>query len=96
MAKEAGRNQTIVWVAAPPLGGMTMRKVLKAGRIAFNVGRSTIDCTVRSLSEKNAVFDVVSAADVPERFKLQIGANDMSRVCQIVAKSDSRIEVEFT
>jgi diguanylate cyclase (GGDEF)-like protein len=95
-AKEAGRNQTIVWVAAPPLNGITMRKVLKAGRIAFNIGRSTIDCTVRSLSEKHAIIDVVNAAGVPEKFKLQIGANDISRACQIVSKSESRIEVEFT
>ncbi|CAL76185.1 conserved hypothetical protein [Bradyrhizobium sp. ORS 278] len=50
-AKNGGRNQVIAWVEAAPSIAPTLRRVFKAGQIAFNAGRSTFDCTVRALSE---------------------------------------------
>jgi diguanylate cyclase (GGDEF)-like protein len=94
-AKAAGRNRAIVWVDAPPINGIARRRVLKAGQIAFNAGRSTVDCTVRSLSEHSATIDVISTADLPSKFKLNIEAGSLSRACRIISRSETRIEVEF-
>ena len=50
-AKAAGRNTCTLW--QPRERDMTgmLRRVFKAGRISFNAGNSTIDCTVRGLSD---------------------------------------------
>lgn len=97
-AKADGRNRCIAWghpaesAAQPP---DLRRRVLKAGRIAFNGGRSTIDCTVRSLSETGAGLDVASSAGIPDQFKLHILADDLSRGCNVTGRQERRIEVAF-
>jgi hypothetical protein len=95
-AKTAGRNQCSMWESgAPPGMGNIMRRVLKAGQIAFNAGRSMIDCTVRALSEAGASLDVVSTAGIPDTFKLLIHSDKIARQCNIVTKMNKRIEVVF-
>jgi diguanylate cyclase (GGDEF)-like protein len=95
-AKQAGRNQALAWVdRAPPLAPIA-RRVFKAGKISFNAGHSTIDCTVRGLSRETATIEVISTSGIPEQFKLAIAADALSRACRITAKLDNRIEVAFT
>jgi hypothetical protein len=94
-AKTAGRNQAIAWVEPAPSASPTRRRVFKAGQIAFNSGRSTFDCTVRSLSNDEATLEVVSSADIPEQFKLAIAAGDFSRACRVISRSGNRIEIAF-
>lgn len=95
-AKADGRNRCRLWQptveALPP---DLRRRVLKAGSIAFNGGRSTIDCTVRSLSGTGAGLDVVSTAAVPDQFKLHIPADDLHRACSVTGRSGRRVEVAF-
>jgi diguanylate cyclase (GGDEF)-like protein len=92
-AKEGGRNRCVAY--AP--GGLEAagRRVLKGGKIAFNGGRSVIDCTVRRLSGAGARLEVISSTDIPTRFKLQIEADDFSRACEIVEKTDRNLEIVF-
>ncbi len=94
-AKAEGRNRCKEWQPVEQAQSVIKRRVFKAGRIAFNSGRSTIDCTVRSLSDKGASLDVVSSAGVPENFKLRIESDDLSQLCRIVTKRDKHLEVEF-
>jgi diguanylate cyclase (GGDEF)-like protein len=56
-AKNNGRNQVLAWVEAAPSIAPSLRRVFKAGQISFNAGRSTIDCTVRALSESAATLE---------------------------------------
>lgn len=95
-AKTDGRNRCNVWQAPvqAPLPDVR-RRVLKGGRIAFNAGNSTIDCTVRSLSQMGAGLDLVTTADVPDRFKLHIFADDFHRACQVTARDERRLDVAF-
>jgi 2-polyprenyl-6-methoxyphenol hydroxylase-like FAD-dependent oxidoreductase len=72
-----------------------MRRVLKAGKIAFNTGRSVVDCTVRALSDNGAEVEVVSTAGIPEKFKLLIEADGISRSCTVVRQMNKRMEVAF-
>jgi diguanylate cyclase (GGDEF)-like protein len=95
-SKADGRNRCSVWhppaEVRPP---DTRRRVLKAGRIAFNGGRSTIDCTVRSLSEREAGLAVTTTADIPDQFKLHILADELHRACTVIGRSDRHMEVAF-
>jgi diguanylate cyclase (GGDEF)-like protein len=94
-AKAAGRNRCIAWRPDDAELARLGRKVLKAGSIVFNRGGSSIDCTVRRLSDIGAKLDVISSDGVPQRFKLRIEADDFSRACQIVGKEDRHLEVAF-
>lgn len=94
-AKNAGRNTCIAWQSSEPASNGILRRVFKAGQITFNAGQSTIDCTVRGLSDAGAMLHVSSTADVPDEFKLQISADDIYRLCKIVAKTEKNLEVEF-
>jgi diguanylate cyclase (GGDEF)-like protein len=95
-AKDGGRDRCALWQR--PGGSAAdgvMRRVLKAGKIAFNTGRSVVDCTVRALSDSGAEVEVVSTAGIPEKFKLVIEADGMSRSCTVVRQMNRRMEVAF-
>jgi diguanylate cyclase (GGDEF)-like protein len=94
-AKTSGRNKCVEWVDAETAPPVVRRRVLKAGVISFNGGRSAIDCTVRNLSPVSAGLDVINVNDVPQRFKLQIKSDALYRACRIVAKRERHVEVEF-
>jgi diguanylate cyclase (GGDEF)-like protein len=94
-AKRNGRNLCAEWQVSGATQAKPMRRVLKAGQIAFNAGNSVIDCTVRGLGDEGALLNVVSTADVPNKFKLRIGADNMSRFCRVVAKREKLVNVAF-
>jgi diguanylate cyclase (GGDEF)-like protein len=94
-AKARGRNRCTLWQTRETSDPELLRRVFKAGQIAFNGGRSTIDCTVRGLSDLRASLAVITTADIPGQFKLRIEADDLSRVCRVVAKRERQLEVEF-
>jgi diguanylate cyclase (GGDEF)-like protein len=95
-AKEAGRGTCVAWKPAPGARGIpSLRRVLKAGQIVFNAGRSAIDCTVRALGDAGARLDVISTVGVPDKFKLAIADDGFSRSCRIAARQGATIEVSF-
>ena len=94
-AKAEGGDRCLDWRPVAIAQQSVQRRVLKAGRISFNGGRSTIDCTVRSLSDEGASMRVVSTAGIPERFKLLIEADNLSRLCQVSAKAEQLLDVAF-
>jgi hypothetical protein len=70
-------------------------QTLAAGQIAFNSGKSSMACTVRSLSRGAAAIDVINAAGVPDRVALVIASVGVSRLCTVTARSERRIELAF-
>jgi hypothetical protein len=46
------------------------RRMLKAGRISFNQGGSTIDCLLRNISRTGALLKVTTPLGIPDRFDL--------------------------
>ena len=94
-SKAAGRDTCSIWKPAAPVPCSMLRRVFKAGRISFNAGHSTIDCTVRGLSDTGASLDVSNTAGIPERFKLQIGADNLSRLCTVASIRDKNLQVQF-
>jgi diguanylate cyclase (GGDEF)-like protein len=94
-AKDEGRNRCMEWQPVTIVQQSIRRRVLKAGQISFNAGRSAIDCTVRSLSDESAGLKIVTSAGIPETFKLLIESDGFSRLCQIVSKSGQHLDVAF-
>ncbi len=85
-AKAAGRNACSLWQPRDqPYLADALRRVFKAGRISFNAGHSTIDCTVRGLSDRGASLDMSSTAGIPQRFQLQIGSEQAARLCNVAS-----------
>ena len=94
-AKAASRNNCQMWQTVEEADPGLLRRVLKAGQITFNGGRSTIDCTIRGLSRNGAMLQVISTAGVPDRFKLGVVSEDLHRMCKIANRRDTQIEVVF-
>jgi diguanylate cyclase (GGDEF)-like protein len=93
-AKQSGRNRCIEWNEREVTPGH-LHRVCKAGHITFNGGHSTIDCTVRGLSDIGASIDVLSTKDIPEQFKLTIPADHLARSCHILGKRERHLEIAF-
>jgi diguanylate cyclase (GGDEF)-like protein len=94
-AKEEGRNRVVAWAAPAEADAPQRRRVLKGGRILFNERKSSIDCTVRSLSDEGAGMDVYSTVHVPKLFELSIPSDGILRQCRAVSRTDKHIEAAF-
>lgn len=70
------------------------RTTLKGGHIAFNAGRSTIDCTVRNLSRNGAKLVVASVVGIPDSFDLLL-PNTHRQPCHVVWRKAKELGVEF-
>jgi len=70
------------------------RSTLKGGKIVFNAGRSTIDCTVRNLSSTGAKLNVNSVVGIPETFDLILDGHS-KQPCRVKWRRLKEIGVEF-
>lgn len=95
-AKRTGRNRCVAWRDMSGAVPSPHRRVLKAGRIEFNGGTSTVDCTVRGLSDAGATIAVSHPIGIPRVFTLAILADGFRRPCRILESGDRRLEVVFT
>lgn len=95
LAKRTGRDRVCSTSAPNEPNKVNRRRVLKAGQIIFNGGRSTYDCTVRSLWENGAEISVSLPAVVPERFDLLLKGSAEKYTCSLASKTDSSIEAVF-
>jgi hypothetical protein len=69
--------------------------MLKEGRISFNGGRSTIDCTLRNLSEAGALLKVTSSVGIPDAFNLVLVAENKVIPCVVVRRGAQEVGVAF-
>ena len=70
------------------------RSTLKGGRIVFNAGRSTIDCTVRNLSPRGAKLQVTSVIGIPDTFDLLLDGH-ARQPCRVAWRSLKELGVSF-
>lgn len=94
-AKSQGRDRTVLAQSPAPSAEPRHSRVFKGGRILFNRRSSSLDCTVRFLSERGAGVDVSSAIGLPDQFELSIEADRFVRTCRLVRFTDRHVEVEF-
>ncbi|MGA0532232.1 GGDEF domain-containing protein [Hansschlegelia sp. KR7-227] len=94
-AKAAGRNRVVASRVSNDAVEAVGQRVFKGGRILFNHGMSSRDCTIRTQSDVGAGIDVADASGLPERFDLQIGADRTLISCRILKLTSRRVEVAF-
>lgn len=92
-AKQAGRNRTMAWRAQPKVEAM--RRVLKAGKIVFDAGRRSVECTVKGMGQRGARVEVTDTSGIPDKFKLAIVDENFSRLCRVAGKQARSLEVIF-
>lgn len=68
-------------------------RTLKGGLIAFNGGRSTIDCRVRNLSPIGARLEVTTVLGIPDTFELALGGEILA--CRVIWRKLSELGIEF-
>jgi len=71
------------------------RRMLKAGLIAFNNRHSTLQCTVRDLSDGGARLNVPGSINAPDTFELLIELDGLEANCAVVARSANEVRVKF-
>ncbi|WP_414626600.1 PilZ domain-containing protein [Brevundimonas diminuta] len=69
------------------------RSTFFSGRIAFNSMQSTINCTVRNLSDTGACLEVSSALHVPSEFHLIVDSVRFRADCRVVWRRGKKLGV---
>jgi len=75
--------------------GTIRHRTLKGGRIATNDGFSTINCTVRNMSETGALLRLATVVGVPETFQLLMD-DGRKYDCAVKHKSATDLGVQFS
>ena len=70
-------------------------RALKQGKIVFNHGYGTFDCTIRNLSDHGAMLAISETAGVPDQFELRLEAAHPVRRCVVRWRTADHIGVEF-
>jgi PAS domain-containing protein len=70
-------------------------RTLLAGKIISNFGQSSIDCTVRRISDRGATIAIESPLGIPKQFYLLIPGEGAPRPCKLVWQSDRELGLEF-
>jgi len=71
------------------------RRVLKAGIIAFNNRHSTLQCTIRDLSEGGARLQIGGSIGAPDTFELLVELDGIEADCQVVSRTETEVRVKF-
>ena len=74
---------------------MPRGRTFLAGKVISNYGQSTIDCTVRRISDTGAVIEVESVLGVPEHFHLMISGEGDPLPCKRSWQSEKQIGLVF-
>ena len=71
------------------------KRTFKGAFILFNERKSTMQCTVRDISEIGARLKFSDPQQVPEDFSLLIELDGLEAVCRVAWRSGDQVGVEF-
>lgn len=94
-AKRTGRNRTCVAPEPAAREKTNRRRVLKAAQIVFNSGRSTFDCTVRSLWDEGAEISIALPTTIPDAFELIFKGSAARHKCALIGRDSGSLEAQF-
>lgn len=69
-------------------------RTLKGARIAFHDGFSTIECTVRNMSDIGAMLKVASVIGIPDHFDLVL-SDGQKFTCTVARRTATEVGVTF-
>ncbi|MEM7423185.1 MAG: PilZ domain-containing protein [Pseudomonadota bacterium] len=78
----------------PDLRRATRRKTLKGGKLLFDGGTTSIECTIRNLSDTGAKLETLEPADLPEKFLL-VFLDGREQAAKRVWQSNNMLGVAF-
>ena len=83
--------------AAPPQEGRNTRRqrVLLGGKIAYDNGNYTCDCSIRDLSATGARLGIRGGTVLPKYFYLLDLRNGMAYECEVVWRNAAQTGVKF-
>jgi hypothetical protein len=70
-------------------------RVLKGAKIMFNQCASTMDCTMRNVSDRGACLQVATPVGIPATFELSLDDGRLRRPCRLAWQGADRIGVVF-
>jgi PAS domain-containing protein len=70
-------------------------RTLRSGKVAFNYGRSVVDCTVRNLSSHGACLELESVVGIPDTFSLVLAGDPTRHACRMMWRTEHRVGVAF-
>jgi hypothetical protein len=72
------------------------KRILKRGILLMNARHTTLDCSVRDLSEGGARLVLDDASLAPDTFELMIELDGLEAPCQVVWRRRTEVGVKFT
>ena len=94
-AKRTGRDRVCRAINPMEAEKVNRRRVLKAGQIIFDKGRSVYDCTIRSLWDNGAEISVSVPTAVPEHFELLVKGTAERHACVLTSRRTGSVEAAF-
>ena len=73
----------------------TRHRALKTGRIVFNNRFSTMDCTIRNLSEHGAMLMMPGPHGIPDEFVLELDGGTVTHACKVAWRKERQLGVTF-
>jgi len=71
------------------------QRTLLGGVVAFNGRRSTLDCTIRNLSDHGALMILSDAVALPEAFDIEIPSRQRQYPARLKWRNGNRIGIAF-
>ena len=71
------------------------QRVLKGGKIIFANGSFTVDCTIRSLSDKGARLQIPTTVTIPDRFTFVDAQSGSRKPAKVIWRKADLIGIEF-
>jgi diguanylate cyclase (GGDEF)-like protein len=70
-------------------------RTLRAGKIIFDFGQSSIDCLMRRISGDGATLEVESVMGIPDHFHLVVAGEQGRRFCKLAWRSGRQLGAKF-
>jgi hypothetical protein len=70
------------------------KRILKSGIIDLGAGELVV-CTVKNISETGALVEANTPLFIPDKFKLIVQTEGLSRPCQVIWRKEKRMGVKF-
>lgn len=94
-AKRTGRDRTCRSDGPTDPVKINRRRVLKAGQIIFNNGKSVYDCTIRAFWDHGAEIAVSIPAAIPDQFELRVKSTADRHHCRLIGRAAGSVEATF-
>jgi len=71
------------------------RRVLKAGKVAYQSRFCVVECTVRDISDTGAKLRTDNTVSIPDTFELLIETDGFEADCEVVWRNDGDLGIRF-